>query len=156
SPLTGFVGEADYRSILDTMHLSSGVAWTIPVTLSLNDESYKQVGNASAVALTADGSDEILAVVEVSEIFKRDREAESQSVYGTTDLEHPGVKAVHDAGDFCLAGRVKALTLPRHDDFIEYRLTPRQTRAEFQSRGWKSVVGFQTRNPIHRAHEYLQ
>jgi sulfate adenylyltransferase len=139
------------------MHLSSGVAWTIPVTLSLDDEAYKKVGGADAVALvSADRPDETLAVVEVAEIYKRDREAEAQGVYLTTDLEHPGVKAVHDAGDFCLAGTVKALTLPRHDDFIEYRLTPRQTRAEFQSRGWKTVVGFQTRNPIHRAHEYLQ
>src|SRR5436190_11950718 len=157
SPLTGFVGEADYRSILDSMHLSSGVAWTIPVTLSLDDENYKKVGGADAVALVSvDNPDEILAVVEVAEIYKRDREAEAQGVYLTTDIEHPGVKAVYDAGDFCLAGTVKALTLPRHEDFIEYRLTPRQTRAEFQSRGWKTVVGFQTRNPIHRAHEYLQ
>jgi sulfate adenylyltransferase len=77
-------------------------------------------------------------------------------VFGTEDLEHPGVRALQEAGDFCLAGAVRALTLPDHDDFVRYRLTPAQTRAEFADRGWRTVVGFQTRNPIHRAHEYIQ
>jgi len=156
SPLTGFQGEKDYRSILESMHLSSGPPWTIPVTLSLDDEAYKRVGRSDAVALVSAQGDDALAVVEVAEIFKRDREAEAKAVFLTTDLEHPGVKALHEAGDFCLAGTVRALRLPPHEDFIEYRLTPRQTRAEFQNRGWKRVVGFQTRNPIHRAHEYIQ
>jgi sulfate adenylyltransferase len=156
SPLTGFVGEADYNSILDSMHLSNGLVWTIPVTLSLDDEAFKRVGRAETVALVAEGSDDILAVVEVSEIYKRDRDKETSSVYGTTDPAHPGVAAVLAAGDFCLAGTVKALAVPPHDDFLEYRMTPRQTRDAFNERGWKTVVGFQTRNPIHRAHEYLQ
>jgi len=156
SPLTGFVNETDYHSILDSMHLSSGLAWTIPVTLSLDDEAFKRVGRADAVALTAEGSDEVLAVVEVAEIYKRDREKEAERVYLTTDGEHPGVAAVYAAGDHCLAGTVKALSLPAHGDFTNYRMTPRQTRDAFNERGWKTVVGFQTRNPIHRAHEYLQ
>ena len=156
SPLTGFVGETDYLSVLDTMHLSNGLAWSIPVTLSLTDEGVKRIGAGTSVALLPAEGAPPLAIVEVAEVFKRDREKEALAVFGTEDLEHPGVRALHDAGDFCLAGEVRALTLPEHDDFVRYRLTPAQTRAEFADRGWRTVVGFQTRNPIHRAHEYIQ
>ncbi|HEX6231202.1 MAG TPA: sulfate adenylyltransferase [Actinomycetota bacterium] len=156
SPLTGFQGEADYRSILETMHLTSGLAWSIPVTLSLTDEEVKRIGRAGSVSLMAADGDEPLAVLEVGEVFRRDRQREAVAVFGTEDLEHPGVKALHEAGDFCLAGGLRVLRLPPHDDFVEYRLTPAQTRAEFARRGWRTVVGFQTRNPIHRAHEYIQ
>ena len=156
SPLTGFVGEADYRSILDTMHLENGLAWTIPVTLSLTEEEAKRIGGAEAVSLLAAEGEETLAILELSSVFRRDREREAQGVYGTQSLEHPGVQALHQAGDLCAAGDVRVLRLPPHDDFVEYRLTPAQTRAEFGRRGWRTVVGFQTRNPIHRAHEYLQ
>jgi sulfate adenylyltransferase len=156
SPLTGFVGEADYLSVLDTMHLSNGLAWSIPVTLSLTDDDVKRIGAGTSVALLpADGAPP-LAIVDVAEVFKRDRAKEALAVFGTEDLEHPGVRALQDAGDFCLAGPVRALSLPDHDDFLRYRLTPAQTRAEFADRGWRTVVGFQTRNPIHRAHEYIQ
>ncbi len=156
SPLTGFVGEDDYRSILETMHLSSGLAWSIPVTLSLTDEDVKRIGAGTSVALlTAEGAP-ALAIVDVAEVFKRDREKEALGVFGTEDVEHPGVQALQEAGDFCLAGPVRALALPEHDDFEAYRLTPAQTRAAFGERGWRTVVGFQTRNPIHRAHEYIQ
>jgi sulfate adenylyltransferase len=156
SPLRGFVGERDYRSILETMHLENGLAWTIPVTLSLTDEEAKRVGGADAVALVAEEGGRPLAVLEISGVFKRDREREAVAVFGTEDVEHPGVAALHKAGDFCLAGDLKVLRAPEHDDFLEYRLTPAQTRAAFRERGWRSVVGFQTRNPIHRAHEYIQ
>ena len=97
-----------------------------------------------------------VAVAGVDEIFKRDRQKEALGVFGTDDPEHPGVGALQEAGDFCLAGPVRVLRLPEHDDFLEYRLTPAQTREEFARRGWRTVVGFQTRNPIHRAHEYIQ
>jgi sulfate adenylyltransferase len=156
SPLTGFLGEADYRSILESMHLSNGLAWTIPVTLSLTDEEAKMIGGADAVALLAEEGGRPLAVLQVSEVFKRDRQHEAQAVYGTEDVEHPGVAALHQAGAFCLAGELKVLRLPEHDDFLDYRMTPAQTRAAFRERGWRTVVGFQTRNPIHRAHEYIQ
>ena len=156
SPLTGFVGEADYLSVLDTMHLSNGLAWSIPVTLSLTDEDVKRFGAGTSVALLPAEGAPPLAIVDVAEVFKRDREKEALEVFGTEDLEHPGVRALQDAGDFCLAGPVRALALPEHDDFVRYRLTPAQTRAEFADRGWRTVVGFQTRNPIHRAHEYIQ
>jgi sulfate adenylyltransferase len=156
SPLTGFVGEADYVSVLETMHLSSGLAWAIPVTLSLTDDDVKRMGAGNSVALLPREGGDPIAVVDVAEVFKRDRQKEALGVYGTEDLDHPGVRALHDAGDFCLAGTVRALALPEHDDFLSYRLTPAQTRTAFAERGWRTVVGFQTRNPIHRAHEYLQ
>jgi sulfate adenylyltransferase len=156
SPLKGFVGEKDYRSILGTMHLENGLAWTIPVTLSLTDDEAKRVGGTDAVALVAEEGGRPLAVLEISGVFKRDREREAAAVFGTEDVEHPGVAALHKAGDFCLAGDLRVLRMPEHDDFLEYRLTPAQTRAAFRERGWRSVVGFQTRNPIHRAHEYIQ
>ncbi len=156
SPLRGFHDEREYRSVLDTMHLTNGLPWTIPVTLSADEADVKRIGRAESVALTAAEGSEPLAIVEVTEIFKRDKSTEAQSVFGTEDLEHPGVKALHDAGDYCIAGTVRVIRLPAHDDFLEYRLTPAQTRAEFARRGWKTVVGFQTRNPIHRAHEYIQ
>jgi sulfate adenylyltransferase len=155
SPLTGFQGEKDYRSILETMHLESGVPWSIPVTLSLSDEELKRVGRSGAVTLT-DAGGGALAVLEVGEVFRRDREFEAKAVFGTEDVEHPGVRALHDAGDWCLAGTVRALSLPQHGDFTQYRMTPRQTREAFAGRGWRTVVGFQTRNPVHRAHEYIQ
>jgi sulfate adenylyltransferase len=156
SPLVGFVGERDYRSILETMHLADGLAWTIPVTLSLDAEAVKRIGGAEAVALQAEDGSAPLAVLRLDEVFRRDRGKEALGVFGTEDREHPGVAALVEAGDYCLAGPVKALRLPRHEDFVRYRLTPAETRAEFARRGWRTVVGFQTRNPIHRAHEYIQ
>ena len=156
SPLTGFQGEREYGSILDTMHLPDGLAWSIPVTLSLTDDDVKRIGGATSVALLPKEGAPPIAIVDVAEVFKRDREREALGVFGTEDLAHPGVQALHEAGDFCLAGPVRALGLPEHDDFIEYRLTPAQTREVFADRGWRTVVGFQTRNPIHRAHEYIQ
>ena len=156
SPLTGFVGEKDYHSILETMHLANGLPWTIPVTLSLTDEEHKRIGGADAVTLLSREGGPALGVLEVAEVFRRDREKEAVAVFGTEDAAHPGVKALHDAGDWCLAGEVRVFRLPEHRDFRQYRLTPRETRAAFAERGWKRVVGFQTRNPIHRAHEYIQ
>jgi sulfate adenylyltransferase len=154
SPLTGFVGRADYDSILDSMHLTNGLAWAIPVTLSLDEAGAKRLGGAGRAALEIDGRP--AAVIDIQEIYPRDREREATSVFRTTELEHPGVKALYDAGDFCAAGEVRVFRLPEHRTFLQYRMTPSQTRAAFAERGWRSVVGFQTRNPVHRAHEYLQ
>jgi sulfate adenylyltransferase len=156
SPLTGFQSEADYDSILSTMHLSNGLPWTIPVTLSLTDDEAKRIGGAEAVTLLAADEGDALAILEVSAVFRRDREREARAVFGTVDTAHPGVEALHHAGELCAAGELRVLRLPEHDDFVDFRLAPAQTRAEFSRRGWKTVVGFQTRNPIHRAHEYIQ
>jgi len=156
SPLTGFQSEADYHSVLDSMHLTNGPAWAIPVVLGVTEEQAHRFGGGGAVALApAEGADPI-AVLRVSGSFKRDKQKEAVAVYRTDEAEHPGVAAVYDAGEYCLAGDLEVLSLPVHDDFRSYRLTPVETRAEFAKRGWKTVVGFQTRNPIHRAHEYIQ
>ncbi len=156
SPLTGFQGERDYHAVLDDMRLADGLPWSIPVTLSLTDEQAHAVGGANAVALVPAEGAEPLAVLRVSEIFKRDKHKESVQVYRTDEPEHPGVAAVLAAGDNCAAGTLEVIALPAHDDFANYRLTPAQTRAAFAERGWRTIVGFQTRNPIHRAHEYIQ
>ena len=154
SPLTGFMGEKDYRSVLEEMHLENGLPWTIPVTLSLDQAEAKRIGGASRVALVSDGRP--IALVDVEQIYRRDREGEARSVFRTTDTAHPGVAALNEAGEYVVAGQVRVLGLPEHSTFREFRLTPAQTRAAFAERGWQTVVGFQTRNPVHRAHEYLQ
>ncbi len=154
SPLTGFVGERDYHSILETMHLEDGLPWTIPVTLSVDADGAKRLGGAAKIALMSEGRP--AATMQVEQIYQRDREKEAQSVFGTTDTEHPGVAALHAAGDYVVAGPIQVIALPSHDTFLQYRLKPSDTRQSFADRGWKRVVGFQTRNPVHRAHEYLQ
>jgi sulfate adenylyltransferase len=156
SPLTGFQGERDYHSILERMHLENGLAWAIPVTLSVDQDGAHRLGGAESVALCASEGAEPLAVLRIGEIYKRDRSKEAMGVYQTEDAEHPGVAAMLAAGGLCVAGELRVISLPPHDDFREYRLTPAQTRAAFAERGWRTVVGFQTRNPIHRAHEYIQ
>ena len=155
SPLTGFQGEADYHAVLDSMHLANGLAWAIPVVLGVTEEQAHQLGSGSVALLPAEGAAPI-AVLRVSGTFKRDKAKEAVAVYRTDEEAHPGVKAVYDSGDYCIAGDLEVISLPVHDDFQNYRMTPAETRAEFAKRGWTTVVGFQTRNPIHRAHEYIQ
>jgi sulfate adenylyltransferase len=156
SPLTGFQGEDDYHAVLETMHLANGLAWAIPVVLGVTDDDLHRLGNAGSIALQATEEDGALAVLRVTGRFKRDKHKEALAIYRTDDLEHPGVKAMYDSGDTCLAGELDVVSLPAHDDFLSYRLTPAETRDAFRRRGWRTVVGFQTRNPIHRAHEYIQ
>jgi sulfate adenylyltransferase len=154
SPLTGFMVEKDYRAVLEEMRLSSGLAWSIPITLSVDDEGMKRIGRSDTVTMTLDGGP--VATVAVEEVFRRDREAEAEAVFLTTDRAHPGVAALDRAGDWVIGGPVRAFALPAHESFQERRLTPAQTRQAFAERGWRRVVGFQTRNPVHRAHEYIQ
>jgi sulfate adenylyltransferase len=154
SPLTGFLGEADYRTVVTDMHLANGLPWSIPVTLTVSDELAGDISLDSDVALTWQG--EPLAIMTVTDIYRRDKQHEAQHVYGTTEDAHPGVAAVYASGDVVLGGPITLVRSIPHDEFNEHRLTPVQTRAAFAERGWKTVVAFQTRNPIHRAHEYLQ
>jgi sulfate adenylyltransferase len=154
SPLTGFMSEKDYRSVLEQMHLANGLPWTIPVTLSIQEEEAKRIGGTPRIALVSGGRP--IAIVDVESVFQRDREVEAESVFRTTDTAHPGVSALHGAGPYVVAGPVQVIRLPEHQTFQRYRLTPAETRAAFAQRGWERVVGFQTRNPVHRAHEYLQ
>jgi sulfate adenylyltransferase len=154
SPLKGFMAEKDYRGVLDEMRLADGLVWSIPITLSLDDDGLKRIGGADAVALTID--EEPAAILQVEQVFRRDRESEAVAVFRTADRAHPGVAALDRAGDWVLGGRIRAFRLPEHEAFAEHRRTPAETRAAFGERGWAKVVGFQTRNPVHRAHEYIQ
>jgi len=156
SPLTGFQSEADYQGVLENMRLADGLPWAIPVVLGVGDDDLHRVGGAEAIALCASEDAAPIAILRVTGQFKRDKDKEALAVYRTDDLEHPGVKAMYDSGDTCIAGGLDVIALPGHDDFSNYRLTPAETREAFRERGWRTIVGFQTRNPIHRAHEYIQ
>ncbi len=154
SPLTGFLDERNYQSVVYDMRLANGIVWPIPVTLNVDEDTATTLKKGDLVALTWE--DHILAALTISDIYRPDKHEEAVNVYQTDDLGHPGVAALYQAPDVYVGGEVKLLNPIPHTDFLQYRLTPAQTRAEFMRRGWKTVVAFQTRNPIHRAHEYLQ
>jgi len=155
SPLEGFMGQADFHRICDEMKLSgSGVPWSIPITCSTDRATAERFGLGSHVCLT-DSHDRPIAVLTVTEKYPHDKQKECEKVYRTSEAAHPGVKVTMEQGEVCLAGPLDVLTLNHEPEFAEHRLTPAQTRAAFAERGWSTVVAFQTRNPIHRAHEYL-
>jgi len=148
------MNQADYLGSVTQMHLANGFPWSIPITLSTTSEQAARLHEGSQVALvTAQGS--VQAVMTIEEKFGYDKEQEARNVYRTSDEAHPGVKVVYEQGDVLLGGPVRILDL-QHQAFATYRLTPTQSRQAFAERGWKRVVGFQTRNPVHRAHEYIQ
>ncbi len=155
SPLEGFMDSADYRSVVNRMRLDSGLPWTIPVTLAVTEEEASSLKNGQDVALV-DSSDTAIAILHLTDIYDYDKEKEAELVYGTKDSAHPGVKYLNDCGDRLLGGKITMLERPSHAEFSEYRLDPSESRKLFQKLGWKRVVGFQTRNPVHRAHEYIQ
>ncbi len=155
SPLEGFLTERDYLSVVKEMRLSSGLPWPMPITLALSPSEAERVREGQLLAL-ADGSGRVLAALEVAERFEYDKRLEARAVYRTEDEAHPGVAALYGQGDVLIGGRLRVLETPPHSDFPQHRLTPAQTRAAFAERGWRTVVGFQTRNPVHRAHEYIQ
>ncbi len=154
SPLIGFMGEADYHSVVENMTLANGLPWSMPVTLSVPESRAGELTPGVRADLR-DGEGFPLGVIDIEEVYRRDKTRLAEQVYRTTDEAHPGVAAMYASGDLVLGGSVKALRLPDHENFPDHRLTPAQTRAVFAERGWRTVVGFQTRNPIHRAHEYL-
>jgi sulfate adenylyltransferase len=153
SPLDGFMTEAQYKSVVDTMHLPGGLPWSIPITLSVSKEQANRFQGDITLTDT-DGTP--LAVMTIEEDFDYDKAHEADKVYRTTDDKHPGVAAVYAQDDILVGGAVQIFRRPENPTFPEYRLDPAQTRAVFVERGWKRVVGFQTRNPVHRAHEYIQ
>jgi sulfate adenylyltransferase len=155
SPLTGFMGRADYESVVRTMKLANGLPWSVPITLAVSRERATGRSRGSEVALYApDG--ELAAVLTVDEVFDWDREEEAQQVYGTTDRAHPGVAKLDTMGEALLSGAIEYVYPHDISGFPQHHRTPAETRAEFERRGWKTIVAFQTRNPVHRAHEYLQ
>jgi len=150
SPLTGFMGLADYQRVLHEMRLANGLPWSLPITLRVTDARRLR----DTVALEApDGSP--VGLLEVREVFTHSKEEEAQLAYGTTDPKHPGVAQLYGQGDFLVGGDIRLLRRAA-PAFPDLALDPAETRRTFAERGWRSVVGFQTRNPVHRAHEYIQ
>ncbi|MCM8794393.1 MAG: sulfate adenylyltransferase [Candidatus Omnitrophica bacterium] len=154
SPLEGFMKEADYDSVVDRMRLADNTVWPLPVTLAVTGQQADMWRQGIDIALK-DRSGQIMAILHETELYPYNKLVEAKLVYGTTDPTHPGVIRLMSKGPYYLGGRLSVLQLPKHADFLPYRLTPAQTRAEFRRWGWKQVVGFQTTHPIHRAHEYL-
>jgi len=152
SPLEGFMGSADYQKVCSEMRMADGTLWPIPIVLDLPEEFAGKMGSGATIALR-DPEGVMLAVLHVEDVFRPDREAEAQAVYGTTNPEHPGVAGLTLKTHPCyVAGRLEGLQPPSHFDFKSLRLTPAELRSEFASLGWRQVVAFQTRNPMHRAH----
>ncbi len=155
SPLTGFMGEKDYQSVLTSMHLQNGLVWTLPVVLPVEEALAHQLIVGTKAALKGeDGT--IYGTIAIREVYAYDKAKEAQAVYRTTDLEHPGVARLFSQPDFYVAGEIVLLEKRQHDEFPELYKEPAELREIFAQKGWKSIVGFQTRNPIHRAHEYIQ
>jgi sulfate adenylyltransferase len=153
SPLTGFMGEADFQHVCKEMRLANGTVWPIPVILSPGDDVAARINKGDRIALMQ--GDTILGTMTVTEKYKHDKPVEIPNVYKTEDENHPGVKFVKQQGNFCLAGDIDVITPNPNPEFPEFRLPPAKTRAAFEARGWNTISAFQTRNPIHRSHEYL-
>ena len=154
SPLSGFMNRGDYLGVVDGMHLSNGLPWSVPITLPVGSRQAESLKEGMQVALVnAHGA--LQAVMTIEEKFGYDKEHEASKVYRTTEEAHPGVKVLYEQGDVLVGGPVRVVAL-QHQAFAQYRFTPTQSRQQFAERGWKRVVGFQTRNPVHRAHEYIQ
>ncbi len=156
SPLTGFMGQVDYEKVVREMRLASNLVWTIPVVLPVSRELAATLAEGQEVALCE--GDRVLAVMEVREKFEYDKQLEAQEVYRTTEEKHPGVARLYGQGEVLLGGDIWLVDWPSAatTEFPDFRFAPADTRRAFASRGWKRIVGFQTRNPIHRAHEYIQ
>ncbi|HEY3291250.1 MAG TPA: sulfate adenylyltransferase [Anaerolineae bacterium] len=156
SPLTGFMRRDDYLRVVNEMHLASGLVWSIPVTLAVTTEQAADIHEGQEIALCE--GERILAVMTVSEKYTYDKQLEAREVYRTTEEAHPGVARMYRQGDVLLGGDISLMDWPsaHQNEFPERRFAPALTRQMFAERGWRRVVGFQTRNPIHRAHEYIQ
>ncbi|GAC1464262.1 MAG: sulfate adenylyltransferase [Chloroflexota bacterium] len=154
SPLRGFMKQADYSSVVTDMRLANGLPWSIPITLPVGETQAGGLAIGQELALAIGGTR--VATVQVEEVYRRDRAVEAERVYRTQDEAHPGVAALNTESDWVVAGPIRMFAPVPGASFPEYRLTPAQTRDIITRRAWRTVVGFQTRNPVHRAHEYLQ
>jgi sulfate adenylyltransferase len=156
SPLTGFMGQADYERVIREMRLANGVVWTLPITLAVDDETAVSLSPGQEVALCENGR--VLAFMKLTEKYHYNKELEADLVYKTTDQNHPGVARLNAQGNVLLAGDIWLVDLPHAatTEFPQLRHTPAQTRRMFARRGWQRIVGFQSQTPIHRVHEYIQ
>jgi sulfate adenylyltransferase len=152
SPLTGFLGKADYQSVLDRMRLADGTVWPLPFTLAVDEATKVAVGEERGLV---DANGRLWGTITVTDVFTRDPLVESRAIYGTDDTAHPGVAYLLGRPKQLVGGSVRVLPLGGDRPFLEYRFTPRELRAKIAALGWRRVAGFQTRNPIHRAHEHL-
>jgi sulfate adenylyltransferase len=156
TPLEGFMTHADWQGVCDGMRTASGLFWPIPITLSTDDATAATFHTGKEIALVDSDNGELLATMKVTEKYKINKAHECATIFRTTDIEHPGVKMVMEQGDVNLAGSVKVLSQGGFPErYGTLYMTPAQTRAAFEANGWSTVAAFQTRNPMHRSHEYL-
>ncbi|MFC2100805.1 bifunctional sulfate adenylyltransferase/adenylylsulfate kinase [Bacteroidota bacterium] len=155
SPLTGFMNKVDYESVIDKMHLANGILWTVPITLDVDEELAKSLSEGEKLALR-DLEGNLLAVLDVEDIWQPDLKSEAENTWGTMDKKHPAVSYLLESSkSFYIGGKITGIQLPKHYDYQELRQTPAELRDEFQKKGWTKIVAFQTRNPMHRAHREL-
>jgi sulfate adenylyltransferase len=153
SPNRGFMTSDDYNSVVNDMHLANGLPWSLPVTLSATDEEVANLRPGARAAITNEGR--AVAIIDVEEIYDYDAEHEAASTYLTTDRAHPGVEYLYSQAPHYVGGEVTVLENVFQHEFSDYRLTPLELRSKLAGLGFETIVAFQTRNPIHRAHEYL-
>ena len=154
SPLVGFVGQEDFLNVLKEGRLSSGVPWTIPIVLDTEKQIANRMKDLGDVILYSDGQK--FGILHVHEIYEYNKQDMANAVYGTTDTNHPGVNRLFNMKEFLVGGAVEVFQMNEYDEIQKFRMHPSETRSEITKRGWKSIVGFQTRNVPHVAHEMLQ
>jgi len=154
SPLTGFLGKADYENVVSNMRLADNTIWSIPVTLPVSYETAATLKVGEEIKLVF--QNEVYGVIKVSEWYEPDLDKEAIEVYKTDEVAHPGVKRLYERGPVYVAGDITLVKKSDKGVFADVWYEPKETRAMFEAKGWKTIVGFQTRNPIHRAHEYIQ
>ncbi len=154
SPLTGFMGKADFEGVCKNMRLANGTVWPIPVTLCPADDVTAKINVGQKIALN-DAKGRLLGVMTVKEKYAHDKALEIPNVYKTEDEAHPGVKTTKQQGNTCLGGDIDVVNANYEPEFPDYRVPPAKTREAFEKKGWNTIAAFQTRNPIHRSHEYL-
>ncbi|MGG3507316.1 sulfate adenylyltransferase [Paenibacillus lautus] len=156
SPLQGFLNEQDYKSVVSSMRLSDGTVWSIPVTLAVDEFTAAKLVVGEKVALVGEEDGVVYGVIDVESVYQVDQQVEAVQVFKTDDPEHPGVKKLFERPSTYVGGPIQVLNRPQPERFGEFYFDPAETREQFKAKGWNTVVGFQTRNPVHRAHEYIQ